>query len=212
MPAFFLPDERGLRRLAGLARKAGGPLLAGIHPRLMGCESMAATPDPDDWKQPLDEVCRHAWRQLRAHPDACWIGLAMPRILLRLPYGGDPSGTESFDFQEMPQPPLHEAYLWGSPAIALVCLLGQGFTANGWQLHPGQRNRLDGLPAHNYHAGGESLIMPPSETWLTDRVAAQILDQGVMPLASSRSSNSILLVKSQSIADPPRPLAGGWEV
>ena len=28
-----------------------------------------------------------AWQRLRQLPEACWIGLAMPRFLLRLPYG-----------------------------------------------------------------------------------------------------------------------------
>jgi len=204
-------DCAALASLAGLARKAGGPLLAGIDPRLMGCESMAATPDPDDWKTPLDEPSLKAWRELRAHPDAPWIGLAMPRILLRLPYGRATSAAESFDFEEMPQPPDHEAYLWGSPAIACVCLLGQAFNARGWQLHPGLRNQLHGLPVHNYRVDGEVRMTPAAETWLTDRVAARILQQGVMPLASSRSTDAILLVQSQSIADPPRPLAGAWE-
>jgi type VI secretion system protein ImpC len=202
----FFPSEQdcaALARLAGLARKAGGPLLAGMHPRLMGCESMAATPDPDDWDRPLDEASLQAWRELRAHPDARWIGLAMPRILLRLPYGRATSAAESFDFEEMPLPPVHEAYLWGSPAIACVCLLGQG-------LRPGLRNQLDGLPVHNYRVDGEARMTPAAETWLTDRVAAKILDRGVMPLASSKSTDSVLLVRSQSIADPVRALAGPW--
>jgi type VI secretion system protein ImpC len=134
----------------------------------------------------------------------------MPRILLRLPYGRATSAAESFDFEEMPQPPDHEAYLWGSPAIACVCLLGQAFSARGWQLHPGLRNQLDGLPVHNYRVDGEPRMTPPAETWLTDRVTEKILAQGVMPLASSKSTDSILLVRSQSIADPGRALAGGW--
>lgn len=200
-----------LASLAGLARKAGGPLLAGMNARLMGCESMAATPDPDDWKSPLEERSAQAWRELRAHPDARWIGLAMPRILLRLPYGRATSAAESFDFEEMPQPPVHEAYLWGSPAIACVCLLGQGFNVRGWQLHPGLRNQLDGLPVHNYRVDGEPRMTPAAETWITDRMAARILAQGVMPLASSRSTAAILLVQTQSIADPPRALAGPWD-
>ena len=209
----FFPSEQdcaALARLAGLARKAGGPLLAGMHPRLMGCESMAATPDPDDWDRPLDEASLQAWRELRAHPDARWIGLAMPRILLRLPYGRATSAAESFDFEEMPLPPVHEAYLWGSPAIACVCLLGQAFIARGWQFHPGLSNQLDGMPVHNYRVDGEARMTPAAETWLTDRVAAKILDRGVMPLASSKSTDSVLLVRSQSIADPVRALAGPW--
>ena len=209
----FAPTENDCSALAGLAslaREAGGPLLAGIHPRLMGCESMAATPDPDDWKQPLDERCRQAWRQLRGHPDARWLGLSMPRMLLRLPYGRATSPAESFDFEEMPQPPAHEAYLWGSPAMACACLLGQAFNARGWQMHPGMRNQLDGLPLHTWRSAGEPRVTPPAETWIADRVAEGILEQGVMPLASSRNSDSILLVRWQSVADPPRPLAGPW--
>jgi type VI secretion system protein ImpC len=184
----FSPAERDcavLARLAGLARQTGGPVLAGIHPRLMGCESMAATPDPDDWKQPLDAAGREAWRQLRGNPDARWIGLALPRFLLRLPYGRGTSPCESFDFEEMPQPPVHESYLWGSPAVACACLLGQAFNVRGWQLHPGLRNQIDGLPVHTYRAAGESRTTPPAETWITDLVAGRILD---MLSARRRSS------------------------
>jgi type VI secretion system protein ImpC len=209
----FFPTEQdcaALASLAGLARKAGGPLLAGMHPRLMGCESMAATPDPGDWDRPLDGRSLQAWRELRAHPDARWIGLAMPRILLRLPYGRSTSAVESFEFEEMPLPPVHEAYLWGSPAIACVCLLGQAFSVGGWQFHPGLRNQLDGLPVHNYRVDGDVRMTPAAETLLTDRMADRVLEQGVMPLAASKSTGSILLVRPQSIADPIRALAGAW--
>jgi len=210
----FVPTEGDCAALAGLAslaRQAGGPIFAGMDPLLMGCESMAATPDADDWQKPLAQASLRAWQHLRRLPDARWLGLAMPRMLLRLPYGAATSAAESFDFEEMPQPPTHEAYLWGSPAVACVCLLGQAFRARGWQMHPGLRNMIDGLPAHTYRVDGEPRMTPPGETWLTDRIADKILDQGVMPLASSKSGDTILLVRSQSIADPVRALAGPWE-
>jgi type VI secretion system protein ImpC len=203
-------DYQALTVLAGLARKSGGPLLAGMHPRLMGCESIAATPDPGDWNQPLDEGSMLAWRQLRAHPDACWIGLAMPRILLRLPYGRETAEVEAFGFEEMPNPPEQEAYLWGSPGVACLCLLAQGFAARGWHMHPGLRNRLDSMPVHNYRVDGEPRMTPAAETWLTDRVAEKMLALGVMPLVSSKNTGTVLLLRSQSIADPVRPLAGHW--
>ena len=208
----FGPSEEDfatLASLAGLARKCGGPLLAGMHPSLVGCRSIAATPDPGDWKEP-DESTLRAWKQLRAHPDASWIGLAMPRILFRLPYGRDTSPAENFAFEEMPQPPDHDAYLWGSPAVACVCLLGQAFQARGWRMYPGLQNRIDGLAVHNYRIDGEPAMTPGAETWLTDYAADEILKAGIMPLASSRSTDAVLLVRSQSIADPPGPLAGPW--
>jgi type VI secretion system protein ImpC len=182
-----------------------------MDPRLMGCESMAATPDPDDWKKPLDKADAEAWRQLRHHPDARWLGLAMPRFLLRLPYGRKTSPMEALDFEEMPQAPAHEAYLWGSPAVACACLIGQAFNRRSWQMHPGLVSEVDGLPVHTYRQGSESLMTPPAETWLTDRAAERIADEGVMPLASSKNGDSALLMRFQSVADPPAPLAGPWE-
>jgi type VI secretion system protein ImpC len=210
----FSPGERdceALAGLAGIARQAAGPLLAGMDARLMGCESMAATPDPDDWKKPLDKPDAEAWRQLRHHPDARWLGLAMPRFLLRLPYGRKTSPMEAFDFEEMPQAPAHEAYLWGSPAVACAGLLGQAFNRRSWQMHPGLVSEVDGLPVHTYRRGSESLMTPPAETWFTDRAAERIADEGVMPLASSKNGDSALLMRFQSVADPPAPLAGPWE-
>lgn len=210
----FSPDQpncQALAGLAGIARQAGGPLLGGMDPRLMGCESIEATPDPDEWKKPLDRADAEAWRQLRHHPDARWLGLAMPRFLLRLPYGRKTSPMEAFDFEEMPQATAHEAYLWGSPAVACACLLGQAFNRRSWQMHPGLVSEVDGLPVHTYRRGGESLMTPPAETWLTDRVAERIADEGVMPLASSKNGDSALLMRFQSVADPPAALAGPWE-
>jgi len=210
----FSPGERdceALAGLAGIARQAGGPLIGGMDARLMGCESMAATPDPDDWRKPLDKADAEAWRQLRHHPDARWLGLAMPRFLLRLPYGRKTSPMEAFDFEEMPPAPAHEAYLWGSPAVACACLLGQAFNRRSWQMHPGLVSEVDGLPVHTYRRGSESAMTPPAETWLTDRAAERIADQGVMPLASSKNGDSALLMRFQSVADPPAPLAGPWE-
>ena len=209
----FSPGERdceALAGLAGIARQAGGPLLGAMDPRLMGCESIAATPDPDDWKKPLSKTDAEAWRQLRHHPDARWLGLAMPRFLLRLPYGRKTSPMEAFDFEEMPQAPAHEAYLWGSPAVACACLIGQAFNRRRWQMHPGLVSEVDGLAVHTYRRGSESVMTPPAEIWLTDRAAERIADEGVMPLASSKNGDSALLMRFQSVADPAAPLAGRW--
>ena len=58
------------------------------------------------------------WDELRAIPEASYLGLALPRFLLRLPYGARTSAIESFPFEEMPGAPVHAHYLWGNPALA----------------------------------------------------------------------------------------------
>jgi type VI secretion system protein ImpC len=206
----FSPEERDcalLARLGAIARQAGAPFIASIHPRLFGCESIAGTPDPDDWKTPLALENAQAWQRLRHAPDANWIGLAFPRFLLRLPYGKKTSPIESFDFEEMPHPPTHDSYLWGNPAIACAALLGESFNQQGWDMRPGSINRLDGLPVHSFATMDPT---PTAEIWMTERFAATILDAGVMPLASVKHSDAVLLVRFQSIAYSAQPLAGPW--
>jgi type VI secretion system protein ImpC len=201
-------DCQALARIAAVARDAGAPFLAAMHPRLMGCESIGATPDTDDWRATVETGNMEAWQSLRGLPDACWLGLAMPRFLLRLPYGKATSSTDLSGFEEMPQPPSHESYLWGNPAIVCACLLGDAFNRQGWEFGPGVANRLDGVPIHSYKRSGESVVTPPAETWITERFAERILDQGVMPLASVKNGDAVQLVRFQSIAHPARALAG----
>jgi type VI secretion system protein ImpC len=210
----FAPSERhllALERIAGIARMAGAPLLAGADPSFAGCDSIAVTPDPSGWKHPLENSARRMWEELRRHSAANWIGLAMPRFLLRLPYGRDGASIESFAFEEMPQPPVHESYLWGSPAVACVCLLACSFNRYGWNFRPGKISKLDGIPVHIYQREGLTVVTPTAEVWLTESVEERILDLGIMPLASVKNSDSIQLVRFQSIAQPARPLAGPWD-
>lgn len=203
-------DCNVLGRIAEIARTARAPFLSSIDCRLFGCESIAQTPDPDDWKQRLNDADRRAWQQLRLLPDAEWVGLAAPRFLLRLPYGKKTSPIESFGFEEMPDGPEHDGYLWANPAIACACMLGQSFNSDGWDLRPGSVMRLEGMPIHT-HATREPT--PQAEIWMTDRLASTMLEEGVMPLASIKHSDAVQLVRFQSIAGErgePRALAGPW--
>ena len=138
-------DAEALGRLAKIASKAGTAVLAGAEPGLVGCASLAETPDPDDWTEPTGAGAE-AWAALRRLPEARYVGLALPRLLLRLPYGKETNAVEAFDFEELSSPPSHEEYLWGSPALALALLLGEAFLEDGWSLRPGSAQEISGLP------------------------------------------------------------------
>jgi type VI secretion system protein ImpC len=208
----FAPREQdllALERLAGIARIAGAPFLAEADPAFAGCPSIAKMPDSDEWKQPLESSVRRMWEELRRHSAASWIGLAMPRFLLRLPYGSDnPSGELAFE--EMPDPPSHNEYLWASPAVACACLLGCAFNRYGWNFRPGKISKLDAIPVHKYTREGLALSTSPAEVWFTEAAGERILDEGIMPLVGEMGSDSIEVARFQSIAMPPKPLAGPW--
>jgi type VI secretion system protein ImpC len=182
-------DAARLRWLGELAASLGAPFLG---------EAMPPADPPDE-----------EYQKLVRSAEARWIGLALPRFLLRLPYGQDTSPTGEFAFEEMPQS-VHEDYLWGNPAFFCACVLGLAFRAEGWEMHPARHREIGNLPLHIYREDGASVAKPCAEILLTDTDAEFILDHGFMPLASMKDRDSVLLVRLQSIAGPPAPLFGRW--
>jgi len=202
-------DTRLLGALGSVAAHAGGPFLAQGDAALLGCESLAGTPNPRDWTA-VDSDGRQRWEALRASPAAPWIGLALPRLLLRLPYGPGTDEIDSFAFQEVPDASEPRRFLWGNPAIGCAALLGQAFTERGWQMTPGDVRDIGDLPAFSYSAGGEQQMLPCAEVYLTETAADKILEQGLMPMMSLRNSNTVRLLRFQSIASPIQALSGAW--
>jgi len=199
-----IDDLMLLGSIGGIARAAGAPFLAATSPRLAGCGSFAG-PLPDSVPPP-----GALWQAFRCLSEAAWLGLALPRFLLRMPYGAGTCPIERFEFEEMPDGGEHEAYLWGNPAFACLCLLGQAFMQSGWRLRPGAIRDIEGLPAHVYDLGGEPQLKPCAETLLTEAFAERLLERGLMPLLSLTGRDAVRVMRFQSLADPPAPLAGRW--
>lgn len=203
-------DAELLGRMAKIAKAAGAPFISAASTHLLGCESLAETPDPDDWLRKPDTEDGLAWEELRKIPEALYLGLALPRFLLRLPYGEDTDPVEQFDFKEKPPVPDHDDYLWGNPAFACVYLLAQAFSHYGWNLRPGVIRDIEGLPLHIYKEHGESKVKPCAEVVFTEMAVERILDCGIMPLLSFKDQDTIRLARFQSLADPLTSLAGRW--
>lgn len=202
-------DAEALGRLARIAALAGTAVLAGGDPGLVGCASLAATPDPDDWTEPTGEGAE-AWTALRRLPEARSVGLALPRLLLRLPYGKETNAVDAFDFEELSSPPEHEQYLWGSPALATALLLGEAFLDDGWSLRPGSAQEISGLPFALVEEDGEKRAVPCAEALFTVRAMQAVAEKGLMPLLTMKGTDTVRLAIFQSIAEPPAPLAGLW--
>jgi type VI secretion system protein ImpC len=208
---FDAQDANLLKRLSSIASAATAPFIAGAAPRVIGCQSLFTTPDPDDWVAPSDAEAEQAWSELRSLPPARYLGLALPRFLLRLPYGRDTEPTEEFSFEEMPEGGNdHDRYLWANPVFAVSYLLAQAYLQSGWSLRPGEVQQIDELPIHVYEQNGESQIKPCAEVLLTMRAAEKIIERGPMPLITLKDTGSIRVGIFQSLAIPATRLAGRW--
>jgi len=203
-------DVALLGQLARVAQAAGAPWLAGADSHFAGCASLAVTPDPDDWQWQADPADVRLWQELRRSPEAVYVGLALPRFLLRLPYGSDTDPVDRFTFEEFAPLAGHEQYLWGNPATAFACLLATAFREYGWNLTGGLGSDLSGLPMHTYTGDGEKQSTPCAETLLSERAMDVLIGKGLMPVLSIKGRDAVLLPRFQSIAEPLSPLAGPW--
>jgi type VI secretion system protein ImpC len=178
-----------LAALGSIAPNAGGPLLAGAHPSLTGDGDLAN------------------WSALRGTTVASWIGLATPRVLLRMPYGKASDPIESFAFEESVGEPAHEEFLWGNGALAALLLLGRSFTERGWDMEPGDEREIGDMPAFTFTRDGERVMQPCAERVLTERQIDAMIKAGLIPIASHKNRNAVTAIRFQSIADPPAPLS-----
>lgn len=204
-------DAEQLGRMGKIANELNAPFISAAHPHLLGCESLSKAPDPDHWKWKAEREAKQAWEALRKFPEASSLGLALPRFLLRLPYGRETDPIDSFDFEEMNEEPKHDHYLWGNPCFACVYLPAQAFSRYGWSFRPGALQEIEGLPLHIYKREGETRLKPCGEVALKERAVDMILEKGIMPLISFQNRDILRLARFQSLADPPTPLAGRWK-
>ncbi len=197
--AFTGSDVAVLGQVATMAAESGVPWLAAAHSTLGGAETFADNGDVDDW----DASPLAAWDALRREPGARYLGLALPRYLVRLPYGAEnPVDALSFEELEGVAPP-HASFLWGHPAFP--CALVASTPVERGSPAPSQ-GTIDGLPVHIVHGNGDSAGLPCAETLLTQRAVMHLLDRGLIPLVSEREGDAIRIARLQSIADPPTPL------
>ena len=188
------PSDADIGLLAALgliASQAGGPILAGADGALVTVDASALA----------------RWQALRQSQAAPWIGLAAPRVLLRLPYGKSTDPIEAFAFEEFVGEPQHEEFLWGNAALAVALLLGRGFSARGWDMEPGDEREIGDLPAYTFVRDGEREMQACAERFLTESQIQTLLTAGLIPIASRRDRNAVVAIRFQSISDPPAPLS-----
>ena len=197
-----------LPKWSAIAHRAGAALLAEADPLLVGCSSLEETPSPRDWKR---SELQSSWSKVRSLPESASVGLALPRLMLRLPYGKETSPLDSFDFEEFCGPPAHHEYLWGNPAFFVALMIGQSFEEIGWRVEPGSQSQIENLPLHAFRLNGELQSKPCAEVLLTEEAVERILDRGLIPVVSYKGRDSVRVGRFQSIAEPQRSLRGRWE-
>jgi type VI secretion system protein ImpC len=210
----FLPavdDIAALVRLSKIASAAGAPFISHMRPDVLGIHSLEGNTDPRTWTLDGDTEALKLWSALRSIGEAEYLGMTIPRFLARLPYGADTEPLESFSFEEFPDAPEHDKYLWANSSYACAALLAQTFSAAGWQMDKRFAQDLDRLPVHVYESSGETIYVPCAEVQLTHDGCDRLMEFGLMPLVSFKNTDHVKLARFQSVADPVTGLRGRWK-
>ncbi len=205
----FSETAEDLRTLGVLAQVAAGlsaALVASAAPALVGCDSFARHPDPDDWTFGLNEEAASVWAALREARQASHVGLTSPRFLARLPYGKVGNPIDTFTFEELPADPPHEAFLWGHSGILIACSVIDAIQSGDTHLAEFTGGEIGEMPIHLFTEDGEKVVKCHAEAWLTDRALERILRAGVIPVAPIKNTDTIRLNHLCSVARTPTAL------
>jgi type VI secretion system protein ImpC len=195
-------DMSLLEHISHVAAAAHAPFFAAAHPDFLNLNSFTDLTLPRDLAKIFDTVEYVKWRSFRDSEDSRYVGLTMPRILMRLPYGPDTCPTESFNFKEHVDGTDHSKYLWGNAAYALGARLTDAFAKYGWcaAIRGVEGGGLvEGLPTHTFTTDeGDIALKCPTEIAITDRREKELSDLGLIPLVHCKATDYAAFFAIQS--------------
>jgi len=201
-------DIELLEKVSQVAAGAHAPFLTAASSELLNLDSFAQLGDPRDIGKIFDSTEYAKWKSFRASEDSRYVGLAVPHILMRLPYGADTKPVDEFKFEEGVDGTDHSKYLWGNAAYALGARLTNAFAKFGWcaAIRGVEGGGLvEGLPAHTFRTDeGDVALKCPTEIAITDRREKELADQGFIPLVHCKGTDYAAFFSVQSCQKPKK--------
>ncbi len=200
------PDTELLGEMAKIAAAAHCPFISGASPGVMQMESWQELSNPRDLSKIFLNTEYAAWRMLRESEDARYVGLVLPRVLARLPYGIRTHPVDAFLFEEQTDGPTHGNYVWSNAAYAMAVNINRSFKEYGWctsirGVESG--GAVDNLLCHTFPTDDGGLdIKCPTEIAISDRREAELAKNGFMPLVYRKNSDFAAFIGAQSLQKP----------
>ncbi|MDB5306037.1 MAG: type secretion protein [Gemmataceae bacterium] len=202
-------DVATLRGISAVAAAAFAPFVTGVDPRFLELDSFTGLELPMDVGRTFEQLDYLKWRQFREAEDARFVGLVLPRVLYRRPYGDDPGRADGFEFREDTAAPDRAGYLWGNPAFALAAVTVRAFAETAWLAdirgtRPEVENggRVVGLPAVGYGTGTGETPRSVTDAHITDVREKELTDLGFIPLCHTPGAAEAAFYTTPSAQHP----------
>ena len=195
-------DMELLEKISNVAAAAHAPFLSAASPEMFNLDSYTDLPNPRDMAKIFESTEYVKWRSFRESEDSRFVGLTLPHILMRLPYGPETVPVEAFNFKEDVDGKDHKKYLWGNAAYAMGTRLTNAFAKYGWcaAIRGVEGGGLvEGLPSHTFNTDdGEVALKCPTEIAVTDRREKELADLGFIPLIYCKGTDFAAFFGAQS--------------
>jgi type VI secretion system protein ImpC len=189
-----------MQSCASIATMAHAPFIAAAAPQFFGLSDYLTLPNMKDLKAVFEGPQYTKWQSFRDSEDARYVGLCMPRFLLRLPFGSNTVPVKAFNYEE-DLVGHHERYLWGNAAFALATRVADSFAKYRWCpniIGPQAGGTVENLPLHQYEAMGEIQTKIPTEIMLTERREYELSEEGFIGLTFRKDSDNACFFSANS--------------
>jgi type VI secretion system protein ImpC len=208
-------DVELMEKLARLCAAAHVPFLADASPSLLGFDSFTRLVDAEPLKRTFEAAEYMKWNRFRARTESRYVGLVLPGMLMRLPYGHHSNPIDAFNYEERVDGTDHSKFLWGSGAWALAARFAWDFERYGWcgaRRGSTDADEIPDLPVLHFRASdGDIASKGPAEIAISDALYLDLRTLGLIPLCQIAGSGSANFFETWSChkptidpdADPP---------
>lgn len=215
-------DVEALSQIAGVAAAAFAPFVTSVHPSFFGLDSFNELERPLDLARTFEQPEYTKWRSLRNAEDSRFLGLTLPRILMRVPHGTTGAPGAGARFREDVSGPGRDRYLWGNAAYAFGAVLIRSYASTGWLadirgVRHGQVSRgssrvclddgglVTGLTVHSFGTDRSGIANKCStEVIITDAREKDLEELGFIPLCHCHDTEFSAFYGNQSVQKPAK--------
>ncbi|HEY3816636.1 MAG TPA: type VI secretion system contractile sheath large subunit [Polyangiaceae bacterium] len=197
-------DVQLLQNCAAVSAMAHAPFFAAGGPQFFGDKDFLKLPNLRDLHAIFEGPQYTKWQSFRTSEDSRYVGLCMPRFLLRLPYGNKTQPAKNFSYEE-DVVGRHERYCWGNAAYAMASRVADSFAKFRWCpniIGPQAGGSVEDLPLHQYEAMGEIQTKCPTEVQISERREFELSEEGFIALTFRKDADNACFFSANSCQKP----------
>ena len=205
------PDDVDLlEKLAGVGAASFCPVITSASASMLGLDHLSQLDQPYDLHKVLKQAKFRKWLALRKHPDSQFLGVTLPRVLMRLPYHDTGAGRHGFRFRESVETATRKNYLWGPSSWAFACVALRAFMHAGWFADiRGIERGVDGggivseFPVDSFSTDQSDAARKTSvEVAVSDRLENELSQAGFIPLSDCKDTPYSVFYSNPSLHEP----------